>query len=217
MREVPATPVLLVYGSRESPSEISHSPYTVGRMPGSDLQLEDAFISRQHAEILFEDDSFYVVDQDSKQGTFLNGSRVTRHELSKNDTIHFGKLDGPLLLFGVRAAESRSTLRELLGPLKVDASPNIAFEKLSWLLEAIRKLNNVGAVDQILTGWSKPRWLLTKVERGYVMLTRSGKRRAEGDGRPCSGGRFSTMIPRSHIPRSNRRSAELGTLSLRIH
>jgi len=170
MREVPATPVLLVYGSRESPSEISHSPYTVGRMPGSDLQLEDAFISRQHAEILFEGGSFYVVDQDSKQGTFLNGSRVTRHKLSKNDAIHFGKLDGPLLLFGVGAAESRSTLRELLGPLKVDASPNIAFEKLSWLLEAIRKLNNVGAVHQILTGLVETTLALTKVERGYVML-----------------------------------------------
>jgi phosphoserine phosphatase RsbU/P len=38
MREVPATPVLLVNGSRESQCEISHSPYTVGRMPGSDVR-----------------------------------------------------------------------------------------------------------------------------------------------------------------------------------
>jgi sigma-B regulation protein RsbU (phosphoserine phosphatase) len=170
MREVPATPVLLVKGSRESPGEIRHSPYTVGRMPGSDLQLEDAFVSRQHAEILFENGSFYVVDHGSKQGTFLNGSRVTRHKLSKNDAIHFGKLDGPLLLFGVRADPTGSTLREILGPLKVDGAPNTALEKLSWLLEAIRKLNNVGAVDQILTGLVETTLALTKVERGYVML-----------------------------------------------
>ncbi len=170
MREVPSTPVLLIDGSRESPREISHSPYTVGRMPGSDILLEDAFVSRRHAEILFEDGQFFIVDQGSKHGTFLNGSPITRQRLSNNDAIHFGKLDGPLLRFGVRAAQSGSTLRELLGPLKVDASPNTAIEKLSWLLEAARKLNNVGAVDQILTALVETTLQLTKVERGYVML-----------------------------------------------
>jgi len=170
MREVPSTPVLLVDGSRESPRQISHSPYTVGRMPGSDILLEDAFVSRRHAEILYEDGCFYIVDQGSKHGTFLNGSPVTKHKLSNNDAIHFGKLDGPLLRFGVRTAQSGSTLRELLGPLKVEASPNTAIEKLSWLLEAARKLNNVGAVDQILTALVETTLQLTKVERGYVML-----------------------------------------------
>ncbi len=170
MREVPSTPVLLVHDSRESQRDISHSPYTVGRMLGSDLLLEEAFVSRQHAEILFEEGSFYVVDLGSKQGTFLNGSPVTRHKLSKDDAIRFGRRDGPLLIFGVRAAPSGSTLRELLDPLKVDASPNTAIEKLSWLLEAIRKLNNVGAVQQVLTALVETTLALTNVERGYVML-----------------------------------------------
>ena len=170
MREVPSTPVLLIDGSRESPREISHSPYTVGRMPGSDILLEDAFVSRKHAEILFEDGQFYIVDQGSKHGTFLNGMPVTRHKLSNNDAIHFGKLDGPLLRFGVRVAQSGSTLRELLAPLKGDATPNTAMQQLSWLLEAARKLNNVGAVDQILTALVETTLQLTKVERGYVML-----------------------------------------------
>ena len=63
MREVPSTPVLLVHDARESQRDISHSPYTVGRMLGSDLLLEEAFVSRQHAEILFEEGSFYVVKE----------------------------------------------------------------------------------------------------------------------------------------------------------
>src|SRR5271170_5925482 len=170
MPEVPSTPVLLIDGSRESPREISHSPYTVGRMPGSDLLLEHPYVSRKHAEILFEDGCFYVVDPGSRHGTYVNGSPVKRHKLANNDAIHFGTLDGPLLRFGVRAAQSGSTLRELLGPLKTDASPNTAIEKLSWLLEAARKLNNVGAVDQILTALVETTLQLTKVERGYVML-----------------------------------------------
>jgi phosphoserine phosphatase RsbU/P len=170
MREVPATPVLLVDGSRESQTDIRHSPFTVGRMPGSDLLLEHPYVSRRHAEILFEGGSFYIVDPGSRHGTFVNGMRVTRQKLANNDAIHFGTMDGPLLRFGVQAARSGSTLRELLGPLKADASPNTAIEKLNWLLEAARKLNNVGAVDQILSALVETTLELTKVERGYVML-----------------------------------------------
>jgi sigma-B regulation protein RsbU (phosphoserine phosphatase) len=171
MFEVPTTPVLVVDGSRESQREISHAPYTVGRQPGSDILLEDAFVSRKHAEIVYENGSFYIVDQGSKHGTYLNGAPVKRHKLSNNDAVHFGKPDGPFIRFGVRSAQSSSTLRELLGPLKAESSTsNTAIEKLSWLLEANRKLNNEGAVDQILTALVETTLTLTKVERGYVML-----------------------------------------------
>jgi serine phosphatase RsbU (regulator of sigma subunit) len=161
---------LVVDGSRESQREITHAPFTVGRLPGSDVLLEDEFISRRHAEILYESGAFYIVDQDSKHGIYLNGSRVKRHKLSTNDAVHFGKADGPFIRFGVLSTQSGSTIRELLGPLKSDASPNTAIEKLSWLLEANRKLNNEGAVDQILRALVETTLTLTKVERGYVML-----------------------------------------------
>lgn len=170
MSEVPTTPVLVVDGSRESQRELTHVPYTVGRQPGSDILLEDAFVSRKHAEIVYENGSFYIVDQGSKHGTFLNGSLVKRHKLSNNDAIHFGKPDGPFIRFGVRGTQSGSTIRELLGPLKSEAGPNTAIERLTWLLEANRKLNNEGAVDQILRALVETTLTLTKVERGYVML-----------------------------------------------
>jgi phosphoserine phosphatase RsbU/P len=170
MSEVPTTPVLVVDGSRESQREIDHAPYTVGRQPGSDILLEDPIVSRKHAEILYESGCFYIVDQGSKHGTYLNGTPVKRHKLSNNDAIHFGKPDGPFIRFGVRTAQSGSTLRELLGPLKTDSTGNTAIEKLRWLLEANRKLNNEGAVDQILLALIETTLTLTKVERGYVML-----------------------------------------------
>jgi sigma-B regulation protein RsbU (phosphoserine phosphatase) len=170
MPEVPATPVVVVDGSRESQRDITHVPYTIGRQPGSDLLLEDNFVSRKHAEIVYENGSFYIVDQDSKHGTFLNGSPVKRHKLSNNDAVHFGKPDGPYLRFGVRSSESGSTIRELLGQVKTDSGPNTAIERLTWLLEANRKLNNEGAVDQILRALVEQTLALTKVERGYVML-----------------------------------------------
>jgi len=170
MLEVPTTPVLVVDGLRETPREITHAPYTVGRQPGSDILLEDPIVSRKHAEIHYENGCFYIVDQGSKHGTFLNGSPVKRHKLANNDAVHFGKPDGPFIRFGVRGSQSGSTLRELLGPIKTDSSPNMALEKLRWLLEANRKLNNEGAVDQILRALVETTLALTRVERGFVML-----------------------------------------------
>ena len=170
MSDVPITPVLVVDGSRESQHELAHTPYKVGRQPGSDILLEDAFVSRRHAEIVYENGAFFIVDKESKWGTFLNGNPVKRHKLSTNDAVHFGKPDGPYIRFGVRSSHSGSTIRELLGPLKTDAGPNTAIERLTWLLEANRKLNNEGAVDQILRALIETTLTLTKVERGYVML-----------------------------------------------
>jgi serine phosphatase RsbU (regulator of sigma subunit) len=170
MREVPSTPVLLLDGSHETQTAITHSPFTVGRMPGSDMLLEHPYVSRRHAEILYEDGEFHIVDQGSRHGTFVNGTPVQRHKLSVNDAVHFGSLNGPLLRFGIRSGMSGSTMRALLDQLHPKAEPNSAIEKLSWFLEAARKLNDVGAVDQILAALVETTLDLTRVERGYVLL-----------------------------------------------
>ncbi len=175
--EIPLTPLLLHDGANESAHVISRIPFTVGRMPDRDLVLAHPFVSRKHAEIVYEDGAFYVIDAASRHGTFVNGIRVQRQKLSINDAIHFGALDGPMLRFGVQASASGSTIRDLLGQIQAISSPNSDLEKLRWFLEAARKLNNVGAVDQILASLVETTLQLTKVERGYVFL------RSESDGK----------------------------------
>lgn len=173
MFEVPSTPVMLIDGSHELQTAIGHSPYTVGRMPGSDLLLEHPYVSRRHAEILFEDGEFVIVDQGSRHGTFVNGKKIDRQKLEINDAVHFGSIEGPLLRFGIRGGMSGSTMRALMDHLHPANEPNTAIEKLSWFLEAARKLNDVGAVDQILAALVETTLELTKVERGYVLIVDS--------------------------------------------
>lgn len=170
MFEVPSTPFMLIDGPHEIQTAIGHSPFSVGRMPGSDLLLEHAYVSRKHAEIVFDSGSFFIVDQGSRHGTFVNGKKVDRQKLEVNDAVHFGSVDGPLLRFGVRGGMSGSTMRSLMDHLHPTNEPNTAIEKLSWFLEAARKLNDVGAVDQILAALVETTLELTKVERGYVLL-----------------------------------------------
>lgn len=60
----------------------------LGRHPGCDIVLEVGAVSRQHARIVRLDDSFYVEDLGSRNGTFVNEERVEgRCRLSDGDEL----------------------------------------------------------------------------------------------------------------------------------
>jgi hypothetical protein len=50
---IPGTALLLVDDSRQEEINVSHTPFTIGRLQDRDLVLSHAFISRDHAAILF--------------------------------------------------------------------------------------------------------------------------------------------------------------------
>ncbi|HLF77279.1 MAG TPA: FHA domain-containing protein [Dehalococcoidia bacterium] len=53
---------------------------TIGRDAGCDLVLPSQFVSRYHAEVRQNGDSFELVDLDSRNGTALNGRRIQPNE-----------------------------------------------------------------------------------------------------------------------------------------
>ena len=65
----------------------------IGRSKDCDLQVEDANVSRRHAELRREGSSWWLVDLDSTNGTELNGKRVQRMQLDDGDTITLGATD----------------------------------------------------------------------------------------------------------------------------
>jgi len=73
----------------------------VGRERGLEVEitLEAANVSRRHAEIRKQNNSFVVVDLGSFNGTFLNGRRIAGAEvLNDSDVIQLGP-GGPSLRF----------------------------------------------------------------------------------------------------------------------
>ena len=70
----------------------------LGRSKECDVQVEDANVSRRHAELRREGSTWWIVDLDSTNGTELNGRRVDRGRLSDGDTITLG---GTELVFGL--------------------------------------------------------------------------------------------------------------------
>ena len=65
----------------------------LGRSKDCDVQVEDANVSRRHAELRREGASWWLVDLDSTNGTELNGKRVRRMQLADGDTITLGATD----------------------------------------------------------------------------------------------------------------------------
>ncbi|MCH9682108.1 MAG: FHA domain-containing protein [Deltaproteobacteria bacterium] len=58
--------------------------FTIGRSHGSDIQIVDGGVSRQHAQIVASDDGYALIDLNSRNGTFLNGCRIKRSPLAIN-------------------------------------------------------------------------------------------------------------------------------------
>lgn len=70
---------------------IAANPFVVGRGPNCSLPLDESLASREHANIIFESGSYWLVDQGSRNGTLLNGEKVTaKKELRDGDEIIIG-------------------------------------------------------------------------------------------------------------------------------
>lgn len=64
----------------------------LGRANGNEIQLFDAEVSRLHAVIYEYDQGYAIVDQDSVNGTFVNGVRLTGPTwINPGDEIRVGR------------------------------------------------------------------------------------------------------------------------------
>src|SRR5271156_7013014 len=113
---------------------------SIGRSPSQDIVLSDPCVSRHHAAIVREGDTYTVVDQNSTYGTFLNATRVERSVLKFEDILQIGSLKGPQLRFHLRQEDrttttslSRSPVTDLLTSLTELRPSAREMEKLNWL------------------------------------------------------------------------------------
>jgi phosphoserine phosphatase RsbU/P len=175
--------LVFVQGNDQSTITLDHSPFSVGRKVDKDLVIADPRVSRDHALIVSEGGLFFVVDEGSKHGTYVNGERVQRKSLERNDRLEFGVRDGSYVVFNPHHGTSNSA-REFLSQISgIHISDNTTdLEKLTLFLEAARKLNTSGVLDEILVTLLEATLKLTRAERAYIFL-----RNQEGELRLAAG------------------------------
>lgn len=66
--------------------------YLAGRGPICDISLPDIGASREHFSIACLGDSAEIIDLESRNGTRVNGEKITRHLLQHNDIIEVGTM-----------------------------------------------------------------------------------------------------------------------------
>ncbi len=94
-------PVLTVLtgGASGMQFKVSKGTAVIGRAPNVELRVEDDGISRKHARIRAETGRAWVEDMGSRNGTFVNGTKITTTtELLDGDKIQVGR--GTIIRFG---------------------------------------------------------------------------------------------------------------------
>jgi HD-GYP domain-containing protein (c-di-GMP phosphodiesterase class II) len=63
---------------------------SLGRDPTCDVVIQDPKASRIHAEIIYQDGQYVLIDKNSTNGTFVNGARIQRQVINTGDALIVG-------------------------------------------------------------------------------------------------------------------------------
>jgi pSer/pThr/pTyr-binding forkhead associated (FHA) protein len=169
--------VLLVTKDKKQVAKIpvTGSQFVIGRSPECNLPLDETLASRQHTEIIFERGSYWVQDRGSRNGTVVNGEKITaRRELKDGDEIGIGSTRLKFL-WDKSAAEAEESDEDATRV----ASPDVA-KKLPGL-EVVKKTGTsnlevkVRVVDGPLQGgvfqnWEGPLTIGRGLQNNVVLL-----------------------------------------------
>ncbi len=64
----------------------------IGRSVEADFILEDEWISRKHCKVIQDKKSIKIIDLDSTNGTFIDGSQIQEAELTLDSNLQLGKI-----------------------------------------------------------------------------------------------------------------------------
>ncbi len=65
-------------------------PFRIGRVEECEIRIENDYVSRIHAEVVFEDGAWWVRDLNSSNGIFVGGQRVERASVGRATVIRLG-------------------------------------------------------------------------------------------------------------------------------
>jgi len=93
--EAPSITAVIV-GSSDEPTTFTRD-FVIGRGGGSDLVIDSPKVSRRHVRVVWEDGSWQIRDLESKNGTFIAGTRIDSATLESSAVVGLGT-EGPRLM-----------------------------------------------------------------------------------------------------------------------
>jgi pSer/pThr/pTyr-binding forkhead associated (FHA) protein len=71
--------------------QLTKDKTTLGRRPYNDIVIDNLAVSGEHAVLQMVGQDVYIEDQNSTNGTYINGRAVKKQLLQHNDTVEIGK------------------------------------------------------------------------------------------------------------------------------
>ena len=85
------TPMLMVSAGDFSKNFPLNKPQiTLGRSQGNDIVIPEKTVSGNHATLINENGNWFILDNNSTNGTFVNGTRVNKQRVAASDVIKLG-------------------------------------------------------------------------------------------------------------------------------
>jgi adenylate cyclase len=185
----------------------------IGRDVENQISVLHRSLSRQHARLDASGGKVVLTDLQSKNGTFVAGTRIARHELRSGDTFSCGAVSfrlladsqetlvSPMLTHESRAL-SQVSLQELLGAqdpgrssaLKLGTTPAVERDrdKLQILLKVSQFLSSPGSIESLMERSLELVFQVLEVDRAVILLMDK-----------------STQVLRPHVARTSDGTLEL--------
>ena len=64
---------------------------SMGAGADNDIVVTDEYLSSRHATIRYEDGHYFIIDNNSTNGSYVGEKKITKYELIDNDTIRLGR------------------------------------------------------------------------------------------------------------------------------
>lgn len=146
---------------------------TIGREAGNDIVLDDPRVSRRHAMLYrTQDGSFYLADEGSSNGSFVNAARITLPtRLNNGDQIEIGSAR---LLFRQPAAAARPNLPRDSRPTTLVVEPSVELLRMAILVADIRGFTHLSEImpvrelTEMMNRWFREAGQCIRVRDGIV-------------------------------------------------
>jgi ABC transport system ATP-binding/permease protein len=152
---------------------VSATGLLVGRHPlQSQIVLEDAQISRQHARLMFASDGTLQIEDLSTNGTYVNDRKVKQATLNAGDRIRFGLDPDHTFIYETRTRSTGSARRpDQVEPAGGPARPTLAIQNEMGAAATVPRMQLV--IDQYVVQsipLDSPRMLLGRA-KGHGMIS----------------------------------------------
>jgi hypothetical protein len=141
----------------------------VGRADDADLRLGHASVSRRHAELeTLPDGTWRLVDLGSKNGTFVDGARISSASVARGGWLRFGDVHCEFTLLDAMAADAQAARW---------AERRTEATRLTARMDALAQPQDGLATPALLEHSLRAVLELAQCTRGFVLAAEGGRHR----------------------------------------